>query len=283
MDMVRPHRRVRTLETYPHADISIKKNRVRKHSGGNTIYMENGTEFEIELDNNTDETWLAKIKLNGKYISSSGIVLRPGEHDFIERFLDDDKKFLFDTYDVHKSRKNAIANNGKVEVEFYREKRINMHQLHWVWQGSSKPNIWPDYPTDPNYTLREFFTTCKNLGTGSSPLKFGNLTSNLTPKGMSGESSRGSVQCSLGNASPMLSAGNLMETGRVEKGSHSEQQFTSVDMDFENYCSHRVDYQILPLSRKAFVQNKDVRQYCADCGRRRKKAENFCPTCGSKF
>ena len=75
----RSHHQVRSLETYPHAHISINRNRVKKYND-TTIYMVNGTEFEIELDNNTQETWLAKITLNDKLISTSGLVLRPGEH-----------------------------------------------------------------------------------------------------------------------------------------------------------------------------------------------------------
>ena len=43
---------------------------------------------------------------------------------------------------------------------------------------------------------------------------------------------------------------NLMETGRVEKGQKSSQQFTEVDMDFEKNYIHSIVYQLLPTSKK---------------------------------
>lgn len=62
--------------------------------------MKNGSEFELELFNPKQTTILAKIKINGSYIGGGGIVLRPGERVFLERYLDDAKKFLFETYNV---------------------------------------------------------------------------------------------------------------------------------------------------------------------------------------
>ena len=62
---------------------------------GKFVYLQNGQEFEIELYNPTSEVVMAKIEMNGKSISSSGIVLRPGERVFLERFLDNSNKFKF--------------------------------------------------------------------------------------------------------------------------------------------------------------------------------------------
>lgn len=271
------HRRIRPLETYPHTDISINRNRIKKH-GGKTIYMANGTEFEIELDNNTQETWLAKIKLNDKPISHSGLVLRPGEHHFIERFLDENRKFLFDTYEVGKGREKAIAKNGKLEVQFYRERKIP--QISWI-------QTWIDNPFPrrrPRPNPFDFFIT--GGYTGSITYTVGQIRQNLLNE-FKGNTSGGdmnmNIQCSLGKSpEPTLDA-NFMETGRVEMGDKSEQEFTSVDLDFESFCAHRVDYQIMPLSRKKFIENKEIRQYCTGCGRRRKKSENFCSTDGVKY
>ena len=78
--------------TRPEADISINNNRLRKYNG-NHIYLDNGSEFQIELTNKSTLTYLAKIKLNGNYIGDGGIVLRPGEHEYLERYLDTNKKF----------------------------------------------------------------------------------------------------------------------------------------------------------------------------------------------
>ena len=95
---------------YPDADISIKKNRIKKY--GSNIYLKDGTEFEIELTNHSTKKWLAKILVNGSYISDAGFILKPGEHQYLERFLNNSKRFLFSTYDVEDTDavKHAIRN-----------------------------------------------------------------------------------------------------------------------------------------------------------------------------
>ena len=96
----------------PQSFITKGKQRLKQHT--DTVYLKNGDEFEIELFNPKQNKVLAKIELNGKSIGS-GIILRPGERVFLERYLDVAKKFLFETYVVNGNNdevKNAIANNG---------------------------------------------------------------------------------------------------------------------------------------------------------------------------
>jgi hypothetical protein len=86
--------------------------------------MKNGSEFELELFNPKQSTVLSKIKINGSYICGGGIVLRPGERVYLERYLDDARKFLFETYNVDGNSSEvlkAIQNNGEVTVEFFDE------------------------------------------------------------------------------------------------------------------------------------------------------------------
>ena len=95
----------------PQSFITKSKQRLKQHI--DTVYLNNGDEFEIELYNPTSNKVLAKIELNGKSIGN-GIILRPGERVFLERYLDEAKKFLFETYVVNGNNqevKNAIANN----------------------------------------------------------------------------------------------------------------------------------------------------------------------------
>jgi hypothetical protein len=103
----------------PTAFITVKKQRQKQN--GKNIYLHDKTEFEIELYNPTNDSVKATIELNGKSISTSGIVLKPGQRVFLERFLDIDRKFLFDTYDVDSNEINskAIEDNGLVVVRFF--------------------------------------------------------------------------------------------------------------------------------------------------------------------
>src|SRR6516225_3620159 len=102
----------------PTANITINKSRIRlynKNTGAPPIYyLQKGQEFEIELFNPTQETILAKIHLNNTPLSQGGLVLRPGERVFVERYLDVPRKFFFDTYEVQNfgEAKKAIVKNG---------------------------------------------------------------------------------------------------------------------------------------------------------------------------
>jgi len=65
----------------PMAYITVNKGRKKIKNG--VVFMDNGTEFEIELYNPTQNTVLSKISVNNQLISYSGVVLRPGERVFL--------------------------------------------------------------------------------------------------------------------------------------------------------------------------------------------------------
>lgn len=117
---------VNTGDASPTAHIAVNRNRLKHYSGkenGGSVYLEDGASFEIELFNPTQIKKLAVISIDGQSISSSGIVLRPGERVFLERWLDNPRKFQFKTYEIDGSdeAKLAIVKNGLVEVKFYDE------------------------------------------------------------------------------------------------------------------------------------------------------------------
>lgn len=120
-----------TGPSVPSAQICINKSRLKLyHKETNpTYYLQKGQEFQIELFNPTSDTILAKIQLNGKHISQGGLVLRPGERVFLERYLDVARRFLFDTYEVANTAevRKAIEDNGDFKVDFYKETRQSLN------------------------------------------------------------------------------------------------------------------------------------------------------------
>ena len=108
----------------PYAHVSTKKNRIKEYGG--CVYLEDNQEFEIELFNPYQQEVLAKIKLNGEYISNNGVIIKPGQRVFLERFLDSNNKFEFSTYKVKDTSENrsAIDLNGNVLIEFYDEQQV---------------------------------------------------------------------------------------------------------------------------------------------------------------
>ena len=246
--------------------VFVTKGRQRVKQYGNVIYLKNGDEFELELFNPTQSKVLAKINLNGKSLGS-GIIIRPGERVFLERYLDEARKFLFDTYEVNGSDpdvKAAIAKNGEVEVQFYDE-----YKQTWI----------PPQPTIYTY----WNTTLKD-----SQVLYGSAGMNVGTKGMtSGTYTTNSCGCSEVKASCSkdrdFASLDSLETGRVEKGSNSDQNFTYDSTQFNTYSSWRTSWTILPESQRP-VMAEDLKVFCTNCGAKRKKSSHkFCPNCGNQF
>jgi len=250
----------------PTAYVTKSKQRIKQQL--DTVYLNNGEEFEIELYNPTENKVLAQIELNGKSIGGGGIVLRPGERVYLERFIDDNKKFLFETYLVGKSGevKKAIQNNGTVTVKFYKETIRNP----WLYGSSitytstfhdTTPTIdSPIYGGCGDVTPNVFFCQSNSLG---------------NERGV--EISNQACMDDLNQDSKKL------ETGRVEKGSQSQQSFNYDHTSFDSWYSWQTTWKILPFSQK-HVNPSEIRVYCTSCGGKRKKqSHTFCPQCGTKF
>jgi hypothetical protein len=74
-----------------------------------------------------------------------------------------------------------------------------------------------------------------------------------------------------------------IETGRIEKGSNSNQSFTYDSTTFNTWHSWSSEWKILPTSQKPIVQ-EDLKVYCTKCGtKRRKPSDKFCPKDGVKY
>jgi len=238
-------------------NITTQRNRVKEYDG--KVYLKDGQKFELEIFNPHNFKVMAKIKLNGHYISNSGIVLNPGQRVYLERYLDTNNSFLFSTYEVDGTAEamKAIVENGNVEVEFYSEQTI---AANWV--------ITTTYLTD--YTFPSFTS---------------NKDGNLTP--ISGNFFGGTINCTatMGEVCTTYSTANTLnvETGRVDKGGETNQKFDS-DYGSYNYLSfEKVSIKMLPISAKP-TEVSEIRNYCTGCGTRIKKATwKFCPSCGEKF
>lgn len=252
----------------PMAYITVNKGRKKIKNG--VVFMDNGTEFEIELYNPTQNTVLSKISVNNKLISYSGIVLRPGERVFLERYLDDPSKFKFETYNVSGNAeeiKKAIEKNGLIKVEFFNEDTTP--QITWT-NGNNTLTIGDYLPNTYTYTNT----------TGSPYIGDMTYTTSL---------SYGSVNTSLNSVNSVPLKRKLStkstETGRVEKGSQSNQNFQTVNKKFHNFITNVVEFHIKPTSQM-HVDVKDINKmgrYCTKCGRKGKPADNFCAGCGNRF
>lgn len=247
----------------PTAFITKGKQRVKQHS--QTVYLKDGDEFEIELFNPTQKTILAKIKINGEYVSTSGLILRPGQRVFLERFIDVDKKMVYSTYEVYGNTKevlDAIKLNGNVEVEFYNETLWNT-----TTTGTRLYNGYPNTLTN---------STSYGSSVNNNTNIIGTTLSNTIGTTVSTNTSYFTNSVHTSNTS--------LETGRVESGQKSNQDFVTVsNINFEWFPFSKVEWKILPQSQKP-VEVSDLKKYCHSCGSKIKKSTyKFCPNCGAKL
>lgn len=242
-----------TLSTNPSAWIVSSNDRGRKSIKNGNVYLKDGEEFEIELFNPLLISVLADIKLNGQSISKTGLVIKPGQRFYLDCFIDDNKKFVFNTYDVDNTEEvsEAIKNNGLLEVFFYKESVISLEN----WKKSFDrviveryPIYYPSYPSYPWYQPSVYYGTSQN-GIGVCTTNLGSTCNINTSIGDVTFSSTGNE---LFNSSSI-------ETGRVEKGEKSKQKFKEVDMDFDSFYIVSTRVQILPESRKP-VETKDIKK-----------------------
>jgi hypothetical protein len=266
--------------------VTQNRNRLKTYDGGGTIYLKDGQNFEIELFNPLDNRVLAKISINGKQISSSGIVLNPGQRIFLERFIDDDRKFLFETYEVENTKevKEAIQKNGKLEISFYNE-YVPLITNTWIYNGSPGSFLYSGSGsiTVP-CTYGNIGTTTANTNATTTTLGL-NSSYNLTnTSSFTGSLTSGTTSTTAANYSSHVSEPESnIETGRIEMGDKSSQDLSQTYGNFNLYSFQTSSIKILPLSVKP-VEVKDLRKYCPECGTRAKKSTwKFCPSCGGSL
>jgi hypothetical protein len=270
----------------PEAWVAVASNR-QKIYGANEdlVYLDDNQEFQIELFNPTSEKYLAKIYLNDKLISNTGLVLKPGQRYFLDRYLDEKKKFLFSTYEVDSSDevKAAIRDNGKIKVEFFKEIIFN-NQIS-INTGTT---IFNQYPANPWYGGSWGGSFGGNVYCGTT--LSGTTGTTFTTTSAANNNISFTSSLSSGNtayySSPAAGSANVsgtLETGMVEKGSKSDQSFGNDSGSYSLYSSYTSEYQILPRSTKP-VEVSEIRSYCTGCGTRmKKKTWKFCPNCGESM
>jgi len=229
-------------------DKSKPSDRGRKSIKSGKVYLDDGEDFEIELYNPLQECVLCDIKL--------------GQRFYLDCFIDDKKKFIFNTYEIESSLESisATQKNGMLEVFFYKESVITLD--NWKERFVRYYPVHHYYPYyDPYYyPYRGGIYGSGNIGTATGTVYgIGNCTTNLSSINIGT-----TTNCNTSYTSDSLSVNSLgntftcnTETGRVEKGSSSSQKFTEIDMEFESNFISSTILHLLPNSLKP-VETKDI-------------------------
>lgn len=243
----------------PSAHITKTKKRLKQYD--DIVYLEDGDEFELELFNPKTSPVLAIISINGNQISPNGIIVRPGERIFLDRYIDTPKKFTFGTYvimDDNDVVHNAVKHNGDIKVEFY----DTLNWYKYIPNTTTYTYIPYPYPTWPPNTTNPF--SARNIYNSSVGFTCpATYHTNTTVSNYVNKST---------------------ETGRVEMGSKSHQKMiTDTTSTFQSFISSTVQWKILPISNKPYIKD-DIKLYCHGCGCKIKKSTyKFCPNCGQKL
>lgn len=266
------------------AKIAVSKSLLKEYThrdGSNrVVYMDKGTEFQIQLFNPKTTEIACRVYINDEQMSND-IVLRPGERLWLERFLDRPQKFLFETYTVdgnNSAVQRAIRDNGTIRVRFY-DRHIRQKQDGLILDNRNY-NVYPVF---------DAYTTCFNSSStataktcvGEITYSDANVSSSISTLGIQGAvGDRGDIGVTCYSVQiPEVK----QETGRVTEGSYSQQTFDTVNMDFESWSYSEEIIKILPTSQKPVHKEDLQKRYCSECGRKVVEKYKFCPFCGTKL
>lgn len=305
----------------PHAIITSNRQELKLYHGNN-YYLNDGNNFEIRIFNPLAFKLGVQIIFNGIKKSEKLLVLNPGQDVTLDRFIDEQRKMVYETYEVNgnsESVQKAIENNGLIEIKFYKEKgqkcnfntKLNYSSPNTTVRSSGLPH-YTSTPTlvggrviDRNAAMKKWSPVLDKLGVTTDEKRswlaeyaeLHQLNENIGYSTLSNCNGMGTVSSSNNIDNSEYVAENIdknikyaeyiaetkLETGRIEVGETSDQNMKEVHADFESDPIKIVTYKLLPISQKA-IESKEIRQYCTSCGLRiRKDSWVFCPSCGEKL
>lgn len=263
------HNAYAPTEPKPSAYIAVNKNRLKSYDG--KVYLKDRQTFQIEVYNPTQKVLLAVFYINGTVMPGGGLILKPAERVFLDRYLTEKRKLMFNTYVASGTSEEvarAISNNGQIEVKFY-EEYIELPYFNGPFNYTDTVNT----VNTGNFYYDYFTPDCDYLGaTGSD-----NINTRSFSKSIS--------QAQLGFCDTEMSSEIEQETGRIDKGGVSVQDFQYVDKVFSSIQFHNVSIQLLPVSQKCETATSIRRRvYCTECGAKASKVgAKFCSECGTRL
>ena len=269
--------------------IAVNKSLLKEYqtSYGRTVYLDKDSEFQIKLFNPTTETIAADIFVNGKSLGEK-IIIRPGQLIWLERYLDEAKKFRFDTYEVESNVeevKQAIRNNGDIKVKFYKEKQS------YNWTREFNDAYYGKNEIKSALNWYNAYNSCSTENINNISLKPIVGTINYCPCDYSISSDMTSINATVSSYSTSPNSykdkkgetTQPTETGRVEKGGYSNQRFDTINLDIESWAFATEEIKLLPKSQKPVYKEDLEKLYCPECGRKVKTKFKYCPFCGEKL
>ena len=275
--------------------IAMNKSLLKEYyvNGKRAVYLNDGDEFQIQIINPYPFKIGVSIKFNNSSSSVRKLIINPGERVWLERYLDDNKKLRFNSYWVDKDNpivEKAITDNGKISIEFYKES-VNFPATYistyepYTYYSVTSPNftVGDDYHTNTMADIKTNFhqSISEPEALKASTLSIeGNIsTTSATASWLSTASNTASIKVGTNSC---VNA-KKKETGRIEKGGYSHQDFNEVSLNLEPFAFGWETIYIFPASEKPITVKDLQKRYCPECGRKVKEKFKFCPFCGTKL
>ncbi len=303
----------RMLDRDPSVVITSNRNELKLYKG-NVVYLNDGDNFELRFFNPLPQKIGVEIIFNGIRKGDGYLVLNPGQDIILDRFLDEQRKMIFETYVIDGNNKDAveaIQQNGVINFNFYKEIQYSHFCYDYDYNVNYNFPPKPYKPHKPLYnvgnpwaqtTYTQTTSTYTSYPVGAQVASGASGASGFSGSGGSGggtklskRSKNSTLQTpgvyasvpdqSFSNSNNvfMNECYNPLETGRIEKGEISNQTLRNMNANFASNPFHSISYKIMPYS--AMNQTiGEIRQYCPQCSYRiRKDSWLFCPKCGCKL
>lgn len=281
--------------TLPTCDILVNGQK-RKLYGKkkNKVYLHNGDNFQLKLFNPLQERIGVQLRMNGIKVDNDLLILKPGQEITIERFIGTNRKLSFSTYEIDKSNKEAvkaIEKNGILDVIFWNEKipvqtvytnTSTINYRAYPLSGSTITISGDDVIVNGNLTVNG---NLKTAGISGSSGTFGFAGVSGT-NGTNGTNHNSRIYRSLSNTNisndkdfwfddkqfdfNFISPGvfttehdqslihnTKLETGRIEKGSVSNQYFSPINFEVGEEF-YKIKFKLLPFSLKPVKKNSMI-------------------------
>jgi hypothetical protein len=152
------------LDRAPSCAILHNRNELKVYQD-NQVYLNDGDNFELRFFNPTNFKIGVEIVFNGLKKGDGYLVLNPGQDLILDRFLDEQRKMLFETYVVdgnNEAAVKAIQQNGLISFNFHKENSYN---------NNYKTNVdinynFPPIPNRPVYQPNTTYVTNNYYGNG---------------------------------------------------------------------------------------------------------------------
>ncbi|KKN40634.1 hypothetical protein LCGC14_0731490 [marine sediment metagenome] len=251
--------------------------------GSKEVAIPFDSEYKLRLKNKNDRSCTVRVFIDDKRVSQLGdFILHAGGTIDLERFVDrslnDGKRFKFVTLDHSDVDDPTSSENGIIRVEFRLAKQKNGINIQWEPLKPFKlpTSKWPTGPDKVWWSKDTTGTTIWPLNDGSIGGSPGNSTVYYSQTIGNNDTIRCSGKATTKSALHVASD-SFAEKGATVEGGSSNQSFTYSGLDVETYAT------VLEL-RMVGIKKESVRssthKYCSNCGCKLKRRAKYCSECG---